>query len=67
MCIFCGGRCGGTGDVLLPFIGIGMPFLISKARLRFYKVKSWVKNCLLPVGHAHVNISRIVKDKHRHG
>jgi hypothetical protein len=39
MCIFCGGACGGIGDVLLPTLvtGTGLMMLKLKARREIYK------------------------------
>ena len=39
MCIFCGGDCGGAGDVLLPVISAGVPLVVLKIRARLTALK----------------------------
>jgi hypothetical protein len=34
MCIFCGGTCGGVGDALMPFLGVGMSMAVIKLRAK---------------------------------
>jgi hypothetical protein len=39
MCIFCGGACGGAGDVLLPAIAAAVPLLTLKIRAKLMAIK----------------------------
>jgi hypothetical protein len=39
MCIFCGGACGGAGDVLLPAISAAVPLLTLKIRARILNLR----------------------------
>ena len=43
MCIFCGGACGGAGDVLLPVVSVGIPLLALKIRAKLTELKGTVK------------------------
>jgi len=38
MCMFCGGQCGGIGNVLAPFIGLTAAMFIIKIET---KIKAW--------------------------
>lgn len=38
MCMFCGGQCGGIGEALAPFIGIGTAMIIIKLETKIKKL-----------------------------
>jgi hypothetical protein len=48
MCIFCGGTCGGIGDVLAPVIGVTLAMYINriewKIKAKVHRIKKYFKS-----------------------